>query len=91
MRSMPAAFAAAVGVFQLPVRAATIDATLIPDGTYVVKVEKVADAQHVMVVMANGMETTLIARTGVDFNKLKPNDTIKISVIKGVVPVYAVQ
>lgn len=71
--------------------AATVDPGLIPDGTYVVKVEKVQDAQHVLVVMQNGVETTLIARSNVDFNKVKANDTLKISLIKGIVPVYAVQ
>jgi hypothetical protein len=69
----------------------TVDATLIPDGTYVVKVEKVQDAQHVLVAMNNGIETTLTAATSVTFNKVKPNDTIKVSLIKGKVPVYAQQ
>jgi hypothetical protein len=71
--------------------AATVDATLIPDGTYVVKVEKVQDASHVLVVMQNGVETVLVARSTIDFNKVKTNDTLKVSVIKGVVPVYAGQ
>lgn len=69
--------------------AATVDSGLIPDGTYVVKVEKVQDAQHVLVVMQNGVETTLTARSA--FNGVKANDTLKISLIKGIVPVYAVQ
>jgi hypothetical protein len=71
--------------------AATVDASLIPDGTYVVKVEKVQDAQHITVAMNNGMETTLAASGSVSFSKVKTNDTIKVSVIKGKVPVYAVQ
>jgi hypothetical protein len=71
--------------------AATVDPGLIPDGTYVVKVEKVQDAQHVLVVMQNGVETTLTARSNIDFNKVKANDVIKVSLIKGIVPVYAVQ
>lgn len=71
--------------------AATVDADLIPDGTYVVKVEKVQDAQHVLVVMRNGVETTLTARSNIDFNKVRANDTLKISVVKGIVPVFAVQ
>lgn len=71
--------------------AATIDASLIPDGTYVVKVEKVDDAQHVTVLMDNGSETTLAATGSADFTKVKANSTIKVSVIKGKVPVYAVQ
>ncbi len=72
-------------------QAAAIDASLIPDGTYTVKVEKVADAQHVTVVMNNGVETTLVATGSVSFSKVKPNDTIKVSVLKGKVPVYAIQ
>lgn len=71
--------------------AATIDASLIPDGTYTVKVEKVQDAQHATVLMDNGAETTLIATGSADFSKIKANATIKVSVIKGKVPVYAIQ
>ena len=71
--------------------ASTIDATLVPDGTYVVKVEKVPDAQHATVMMDNGVETTLTATGSADFSKVKPNATIKISVIKGKVPVFAIQ
>lgn len=71
--------------------AATIDASLIPDGTYVVKVEKIEDAQHATVLMDNGAETTLTAIGSADFSKIKANATIKVSVIKGKVPVYAVQ
>jgi hypothetical protein len=71
--------------------AATIDARLIPDGTYVVKVEKVQDPAHVLVVMQNGVETTLAARNTINFLSVKPNDTLKISLIKGMVPVFRVQ
>lgn len=71
--------------------AATVDPGLIPDGTYVVKVEKVEDSQHLLVMMQNGVETTLVARSNIDFNKVKANDVIKISLIKGIVPVYVVQ
>lgn len=73
------------------VLAATVNASLIPDGTYVVKVEQVSDASHVTVKMDNGMETTLTATGSVNFAKVKANDTIKVSLIKGKVPVYAVQ
>ena len=71
--------------------AATVDPTLVPDGTYVVKVEKVQDAQHATVLMDNGVETTLVAQGSADFSRVKANQTIKISLIKGKVPVYAVQ
>lgn len=71
--------------------AALVDASLVPDGTYTAKVEKVQDAQHALVMMQNGVETVLVAQGSVDFSKLKTNDTIKISIIKGKVPVVAVQ
>lgn len=71
--------------------AATVDASLVPDGTYTVKVEKIEDAQHATVLMDNGVETTLTATGSADFSKLKANVTIKVSVIKGKVPVYALQ
>jgi hypothetical protein len=71
--------------------AAEVSASLIPDGTYVVKVEQVQDAQHVLVKMDNGMETVLSATGSVSFTKVKANDTMKVSLIKGKVPVYAVQ
>jgi hypothetical protein len=72
------------------VLAATIDASLIPDGTYTVKVERVIDAKHMLVTMDNGAETTLSAgRDTVDFSKCKQNDQVKLSLIKGNVMVYA--
>lgn len=82
---------AAAFLAPLAAPAAAIDSTLIPDGTYTVKVERVNDAQHVTVVMNNGIETTLVATGTVSFSKVKANDTIKVSVLKGKVPVYAVQ
>ncbi len=70
--------------------AATIDASLIPDGTYTVKVERVVDSKHILVTMDNGTEATLSAgRDSVDFSKVKANDQVKLSLIKGNVMVYA--
>lgn len=70
----------------------TVDASLIPDGTYTATVEKVVDGKHVLVKMANGMETTLSTdRPNVDFSKTKPADNIKLSLIKGLVAVYKVE
>jgi hypothetical protein len=67
----------------------TIDASLIPDGTYTVKVEKVIDSKHIQVTMDNGAETVLAAgRDTVDFGKIKPTDSVKLSLIKGNVMVY---
>jgi hypothetical protein len=85
----PFAFAAAA-LLPMAALANTIDPSLIPDGTYTVKVEKVLDAKHVLVTMDNGAETTLAAgRPTVDFSKVKPSDQIKLSLIKGNVMVYA--
>lgn len=67
----------------------TIDASLIPDGTYTVKVEKVSDNKHIEVTMDNGADTVLAAgRDSVDFSKLKVGDSVKLSLIKGNVMVY---
>ena len=85
-----AAFAAAV-VAPVLASAAAVDPSLVPDGTYTVKVEKVVDSQHATVLMDNGVETTLVAQGSADFSKVKANETIKISLIKGKVPVYAIQ
>lgn len=69
----------------------SVDASLIPDGTYTVKVEKVEDAQHIVVKMDNGVETTLSPSTGKTFDKIKANDSVKLSIIKGKVPVFLIQ
>ncbi|MDE2482428.1 MAG: hypothetical protein KGN02_09590 [bacterium] len=69
--------------------AAPIDASLIPDGTYTVKVNKVVDNTHIQVTMDNGADTTLSAgRPSVDFSKVKPGDQVKLSLSKGTVLVY---
>lgn len=70
--------------------AAAVDPSMIPDGTYVVKVEKVQDPMHLLVMMQNGVETTLAAKSH-SFDNVKANDTLKISLIKGVVPVFQIQ
>jgi len=80
----------AAAMFPWMASATAIDASLVPDGTYIVKVEKVQDPQHLLVMMQNGVETTLVAQ-GVDFGKVKTNDTIKVSIVKGRVPVYSIQ
>jgi hypothetical protein len=70
--------------------AAAVDPSMIPDGTYVVKVEKVQDPMHLLVMMQNGVETTLAAKSR-NFDNVKPNDTLRISLIKGLVPVFQIQ
>jgi translation initiation factor IF-1 len=83
-----AAVAAAVAIPSLA-QAAMIDASLIPDGTYTVKIEKVIDNKHIQAAMDNGSEATLAAgRDTVDFTKVKPGDSVKLSLIKGQVMVY---
>ena len=68
--------------------ASVVDPNLIPDGQYVVKVERVDDSHHMLVLMQNGIETLLVGRTSVDFSKLRPNDTVRIALVKGLVPVF---
>ena len=80
-----AALAAPAAVF-----AATVDPTLIPDGTYTATVEKVVDSKHILVKLDNGMEAQLTTnRPNVDFSKVGANDKIMMSLIKGQVAVYA--
>ena len=80
-----------LAAFVIPANAlaANIDASLIPDGTYTVKIDKLVDAKHIEVTMDNGAETTLSAgRDTVDFGKCKAGDQLKLSLIKGAVMVY---
>lgn len=89
-RTIPSlVFFAALIATPISVLANTIDASLIPDGTYTVKVEKIVDAKHILVTMDNGAESTLSAgRDSVDFTKIKPEDQVKLSLITGKVMVY---
>ena len=81
-----------LAIAPLAASAAPVDASLIPDGTYIVKVEAVLkDGKHMVVRMNNGMESMLTAKGAVDFSKIKSNDTIKVSLVQGKVPVYTVQ
>lgn len=83
------AIAATLVIPSVALAANSIDASLIPDGTYTVKVEKVVDSKHLQVTMDNGAETTLPGgRDSVDFSKIKAGDQVKLSVIKGAVMVY---
>lgn len=83
--------AAVVATLAIPAvaQAALIDASLIPDGTYTVKVEKVIDSKHIQAAMDNGAEAVLSAgRPTVDFGPVKAGDSVKLSLIKGQVMVY---
>ena len=80
---------AALAVPAVAIAGTTIDASLIPDGTYTVKVQKVVDAKHIFVSMDNGSQATLSAgRPTVDFTKVKDGDSLKLSTSKGAVLVY---
>jgi len=68
-----------------------LSSSLVPDGTYTVKVERVDDAQHITVRMDNGIETTLPAKGAVNFTAVKANDTVMVSIIGGKVPVFKVK
>lgn len=76
----------------LPIAASaanTIDAKMIPDGTYTVKVVEVVDSKHLLVTMDNGAQTTLVAgRPTVDFSKVQSSDQVRLSLIGGAVMVY---
>jgi hypothetical protein len=83
------AFAAALAAPLVASADNTVDASLIPDGTYTVKVEKVVDAKHIFVALDNGSTTTLSAgRATIDFSKVKDGDELKLSTSKGAVLVY---
>lgn len=70
--------------------AATVSAALVPDGTYVVRVEAVKDAKHALVLLPNGMETTLTATGSASFSNVKANQSLRVSIVAGKTPVLAV-
>ena len=64
----------------------TIDAALIPDGTYSVQVVMVIDARDAVVKLDNGLKTALrTTNEKIALDKLSPGQTIKVSLVKGVV------
>jgi hypothetical protein len=83
------ALVAALSFVPAAALATSIDSSLIPDGTYTVKIDQIVDSKHVKVTMDNGADTTLSAgRDSVDFTKVKVGDSVKLSLIKGQVMVY---
>lgn len=88
--TLSAALCASALLAPIAASAALVDPALVPDGTYVVKVEKVQDPQHLLVAMQNGMETTLIPARD-SFTNVKANDMVKITLVQGKVRVYQVQ
>ena len=93
MRKTIAALSLLTATLVAPLAArADVDATLIPDGTYTVKVQKVVDANHMIIVMQNSVKTEVTAnRPTMDFTKLAPNDNVKMSLGKGKVLVFVKQ
>lgn len=90
----PVALLALLAVLSAPLTALaadqTMDATLIPDGTYTVHIDKIVDANHMIVIMQNQVKTEVAAnRPSMDFTKLKPNADVKLSLGKGKVLVFA--
>ena len=69
---------------------ATVSASLVPDGTYIVQVEVVKDARHALVLLPNGMETTLTATGSASFANVKAHQQLRVSIIAGKTPVLAV-
>lgn len=88
-KSIPALTLAAAIAAITNASAASIDPSLIPDGTYTVKIEKVVDNKHIQVTLENGAQTTLAAgRDAIDFANIKPSDQVKLSLLKGNVMVF---
>lgn len=84
------AFLASIAAPVAAVAGNTVDPSLIPDGTYTATVEKVVDSKHILVKLDNGMEAQLTTnRSNVDFTKCSTNDHIMMSLIKGMVAVFA--
>jgi len=60
------------------------------DGTYTGVVQKVVDPKTIVIKLANGTQTTLkTTRANVDFSKCQTNQSIKFSLVNGLVAVFA--
>lgn len=71
-------------------RTAVANPAQLPDGTYTGVVQKVLDTKDVVVKLSNGSQATLKTnKDNVDFTKCQTNETIRFSVINGLVAVYA--
>ena len=81
---------AALAAALLPLAAsADVDPSLIPDGTYTVKVTRVVDSNHMTIVLPNKLTATVAAvRPSLDFSKIKSNDNVMLSLGKGKVLVF---
>lgn len=73
-----------------PAHSGITNTVQLADGTYTAVVQKVIDNKDVVVKLANGNQATLkTAKDNVDFTKCQTNQTIRFSVINGLVAVYA--
>jgi hypothetical protein len=82
--------APAVAAQTATARTAATNSVQLPDGTYTAVVQKVIDTKDVVVKLSNGTQATLkTAKDNVDFTKCQTNQTIRFSVINGLVAVYA--
>lgn len=71
-------------------RTAVTNPVQLPDGTYTAVVQKVIDTKDVVVKFSNGTQGTLkTTRDNVDFTKCQTNQTIRFSLINGLVAIYA--
>jgi len=68
--------------------ASLVNPSLIPDGDYVVSVEKIVDSKHIVVKMDNGIEAEIPAAATVSFDPSSHMKRAKIFVYKGVVITY---
>lgn len=71
--------------------ASLVDPSLIPDGDYVVTVEKIVDSKHILVKMENGIESQIPAAATVSFDMSSHLKHAKLFVYKGVVITYKSQ
>ncbi|HKU68949.1 MAG TPA: hypothetical protein VJP85_14340 [Candidatus Baltobacteraceae bacterium] len=72
----------------IPASAALVDPALIPDGDYVVIVERIVDPKHIIVKMDNGIESEIAATSTLSFDPSSRLKRAKIFVYKGLIITY---
>lgn len=72
-------------MFAAAVLSSLVQPALIPDGDYLVIVEKIVDAKHIIVRMDNGIESQIPAAPTLSFNPAAHLKYAKIFVYKGAV------
>lgn len=68
--------------------ATLVNPSLIPDGDYVVTIERIVDSKHIIVRMDNGIESQIPAAATVSFDAGSHMKHAKIFVYKGLVITY---